>query len=94
VVLVGGVLPGLEGLETAKRIKSLPDAPVVVVTSFADSEPVRREAWMSGADAFVAKTDLAEQLPSLLAQAARGERPCPPHPPRSRFRPPESETSG
>jgi len=71
VVLVGGVLPGHEGFETARRIKALPGAPLVVVTSFADSESVRHEAWISGADAFVAKTDLTEQLPSLVAAASQ-----------------------
>src|SRR5262245_27101626 len=69
VVLVGGVLPGLEGLEAARRIKAVPGAPLVIVTSFSDTESVRLEAWMAGADAFIAKTDLAEQLPALLEVA-------------------------
>ncbi len=90
VVLVGGVLPGLEGLETARRIKALEDAPLVVVTSFADSESVRLEAWMAGADAFVAKTELTEQLPALLAGAARGKRPLHSGAHRARVRPPEN----
>ena len=80
VVLVGGVLPGLEGLETARRIKAMPGAPLVVVTSFADSASVRREAWMAGADAFIAKTDLPEKLPALLAEARIGQAPRPARP--------------
>ena len=71
VVLVGGVLPGLEVFEAARRIKAIPDAPLVVVTSFSDTPSVRLEAWMSGADAFIAKTDLAEKLPELLRVAGR-----------------------
>ena len=91
VVLVGSVLPGLAGLDTARRIKALPDAPLVVVTSFADEESVRLEAWMAGADAFVAKTELTEQLPALLAGSAGDERPLRSRPPRLRVGPPEDE---
>ncbi len=91
VVLVGGVVPGLEGLETARRITALPDSPLVVVTSFADSDSVRLEAWMAGADAFVAKTDLAEQLPGLLEGGARSERLSRPRPKLPRVRPAEHD---
>jgi CheY-like chemotaxis protein len=71
VVLVGGILPGLEGLEVARRIKAIPGSPLVVLTSFSDTDSVRLEAWMAGADAFISKTDLAEKLPALLAVAER-----------------------
>jgi len=59
-------LPGIDGIEATRRIKSLaPDLKVVVLTLDASAE-MRRAALGAGADYFIAKDRLYEEFPELV----------------------------
>ena len=61
-------MPDLNGLETMDRIRPLlPDARVVIFTVH-DTEAVRAECLARGADGFVSKNRLREELPALIAR--------------------------
>jgi len=74
VVLMDVAMPGVNGFEATRRIKSKPGAPLVILLTFHDSETARVEALAAGADGFVPKTKVTEDLTrvirSLLAQSA------------------------
>jgi DNA-binding response OmpR family regulator len=67
-------MPDMNGFEATRRIKSKPGAPLVILLTFHDSETARVEALAAGADGFVPKTKVTEDLMrvirSLLAQSA------------------------
>jgi len=78
LVLVSTSLDGMNGFETTRRIKSSPDAPLVVMLAFHDSETAQLEAWAAGADGFVSKAETTERLMPVVRdllqqQAERGE---------------------
>lgn len=62
LVLMDAVLPGSSGFETARKIKQRENAPKIIILTFHDSQAARLEAWAAGADQFVAKADLADEL--------------------------------
>jgi DNA-binding NarL/FixJ family response regulator len=70
LVVMDAVMPTMGGFEATRRIKERHDAPRVVVVSLNDSKAMRDEAWVSGADGFVAKADLTAALLPLI-QALR-----------------------
>jgi DNA-binding NarL/FixJ family response regulator len=74
VVLLDVRMPGIDGIETARRLKTLPAPPVVVmVTSF--SEPrFRQEAMAAGADAYVVKHCVAAEMEGVLRRLSRPSR--------------------
>ena len=63
------MLPGMDGLACLKKLqlKAAPDPAlrVVIVTALNDADK-QREALSHGAEAYVLKPDLFEQLPQLL----------------------------
>lgn len=69
LVLMDAFMPGMDGFEATRRIKSRPDAPFVVILSVHDGETMEREAWAAGADAFVAKSDFARAIPDRIRKA-------------------------
>jgi DNA-binding NarL/FixJ family response regulator len=79
VVLMDLEMPGIGGLAAMRRIKALLGPPAIVVVTLHDSETMRREAAAAGADAFVPKSRVTEDLlPTLEAlfpsqPEARGE---------------------
>ena len=77
VVLMDVAMPDVNGFEATRRIKSKPGAPLVILLTFHDSETARVEALAAGADGFVPKTKVTEDLMrvirSLLAQGAGQE---------------------
>lgn len=73
LVLLDLMLPGESGLEllrTLRRDPELAAVPVVVVSAWADEEH-RREAEDAGADLFLAKPFLPEELGAIAAQLLR-----------------------
>ena len=69
LVLLDLMLPGMDGLACLKQLQ-LKDRPkpalrVVIVTALNDADK-QREALANGAEAYVLKPDLFEQLPQLL----------------------------
>ena len=73
LVLMDVSLPDVSGFEVARRIKSRPSAPLVVLLSFYDSRVARLEAWAAGADGFVPTAETAECLRPLLGDLLRKE---------------------
>ena len=69
LVLLDLMLPGMDGLSCLKQLQlkppSGPPLRVVIVTALNDDDK-RREALSNGAEAYVLKPDLFEQLPQLL----------------------------
>jgi CheY-like chemotaxis protein len=86
LVLMDAVMTGMDGFEATRRLKSEGIVPWIVVISFHDSQAVRHEAWAAGADGFVSKAELGEELLPLILRLTGGERrdqdPDPPGPPR------------
>ncbi len=66
VVLMDLEMPGIGGLAAIKRIKDLIAPPLVIVVTLYDSQDVRSQATVAGADAFVPKTRIATDLLSTL----------------------------
>ncbi len=69
LVLLDLMMPGMDGLCCLKQLRrkaTAKQAPrVVIVTALNDADK-RREALSNGAEAYVLKPDLFEQLPQLL----------------------------
>jgi DNA-binding NarL/FixJ family response regulator len=71
VVLMDLSLPGLHGLAATRLLKRAhPDVKVVVVTVHAESA-YRRAALDSGADAFVLKKAIADELVAAIRRVGR-----------------------
>jgi DNA-binding NarL/FixJ family response regulator len=62
VVLVDIELPQMNGLEVVRRLKAQKPAIQLIVLSMHDEDSVRREAFKAGADAYVAKANVADEL--------------------------------
>jgi DNA-binding NarL/FixJ family response regulator len=68
VVLMDLAMPGMGGFEAIRALKQRPAPPAVIAVSLYDSQAVRGEASMAGADDFVPKA----RLSTLLVPALRG----------------------
>jgi DNA-binding NarL/FixJ family response regulator len=66
LVLMDLSMPGMDGLEATRCIKSQPQAPCVVISTLYDSTEHRRAAAAAHADGFVAKPELGSQLVPLI----------------------------
>lgn len=66
-VLMDLEMPGIGGLAAIRRIKSLVGPPVVIVVTLHDSDRMRRESAHAGADAFVPKSRVTQDLLPTLA---------------------------
>ncbi len=74
IVLMDLAMPGLGGFEAIRALKESPAAPPVVAVSLHDSQVIRSEASMAGADAFVPKALLSTQLLAALHAVRAGDR--------------------
>lgn len=71
LVLLDYQMPGLNGIETTRRLKARdPHLPVVIVTAH-DDEAYRIAAREAGADGWVSKTQIAEELSGILERLGR-----------------------
>ncbi len=74
LILMDIGLPGISGLEAARRIRDeLPSAAIVMVTAV-EEWGQREVAAELGAAGFVLKDQMADELPSLLSQIAARPR--------------------
>lgn len=73
VVLTDLIMPGLDGIETTRRLRAEhPDVVVIVLTSFGEADRVRA-ALAAGAAGYVLKDADVEELASAIRAARRGE---------------------
>jgi two-component system, NarL family, response regulator LiaR len=73
VALVDIDLPGMDGIETTRRLKELaPSIQVVIITAFQHPQVVAR-AIEAGACGFVPKTQAVDRLVDTVRRAAGGE---------------------
>lgn len=68
LVLTDLTIPDMNGFEVTRRIKESPGAPRVVVVSLHESETARMEAWSAGADGFVAKARVMDELMPVIRE--------------------------
>jgi DNA-binding NarL/FixJ family response regulator len=72
LVIMDLAMPGMGGMEATRRLKSRHPAPLVIILSLHDDEAYRRMARQAGADGFIAKSELGEELLPLI----RSLSPC------------------
>ena len=69
LVLLDLMLPGMDGLTCLQQLQLNAEtkrAPRVVIVTALNDEEMRREALSNGAETYVLKPDLFDQLPQLL----------------------------
>jgi DNA-binding NarL/FixJ family response regulator len=75
VVLMDIHMRGIGGLEATRRLKCLAEPPCVVVVTTFDADSLRRAAYAAGADAYLLKAQIGEELEAALRSdcSARGD---------------------
>lgn len=68
VVILDIAMPGLNGLETAKRIREVDADIKLLVVSLHSTPEYRAAAAAIGVDAYVCKANLVPELPRVLAE--------------------------
>lgn len=67
LVLLDLRMPGMDGIEVLRRLTALRHQAVVVALTMHDSPRYREAATAAGARAFLAKAEMAERLPDVIA---------------------------
>jgi DNA-binding NarL/FixJ family response regulator len=74
VVIMDLVMPGLDGIEATRRIHAANAGTRVIILTMHDSEVLVRRVLIAGADGYVLKSDLANQLKTAVKSVCRGQR--------------------
>ena len=78
LILMDLIMPRMNGLDATRQVKSLPNAPIVIILTGHDTPEYRSAAATAGADGFVHKPALFEELLPLMRRltnfAAEKER--------------------
>ena|SRR3989338_5965790 len=70
LILLDLIMPQMSGLEMTQQVKSLPNAPIVIILTGHDTPEYRSEAIVAGADGFVYKPELFHDLLPLMHRLA------------------------
>jgi CheY-like chemotaxis protein len=74
LVLMDRHMPGLDGAEATRRLKQLPNPPIIFLVTSDDSPESRARSLNAGADAFLVKAaDLAVQLNTAIQNSFTDE---------------------
>jgi DNA-binding NarL/FixJ family response regulator len=87
LVIMDAFMPVVDGFAATRAIKARRAAPWVVMVSVHEGTTMEHEAWAAGADAFVAKANLADRLPDAIRDLRGGQAtrlPTAAHPPARR----------
>ena len=74
LVLVDLVMPGMNGLDLTRQLRTLPQPPRVVVLTLAEHPAYVEHARLAGADGLLSKYEITSRLMPLIAQLF-GEQP-------------------
>src|SRR5262245_9964802 len=69
MVLMDVEMPGMDGLETTRRLQALPLPPKVLLVSIYDSEARRYDALSAGADGYIGKWEFPWRLTAAMWMA-------------------------
>jgi DNA-binding NarL/FixJ family response regulator len=74
LVVLDVALPGIDGLEVARRIRALRAAPRILILTGRNDGPTVLGAMRAGAHGYLLKTTGMDQVASAMLRVARGER--------------------
>jgi DNA-binding NarL/FixJ family response regulator len=74
LILLDIGIPGLSGIEVAKRLRSISSGPAIIFVSLEHSPHVIAEALLVGASGYVWKFDAGLELLSAIASVMAGEK--------------------
>ena len=66
VVVMDVAMPGMNGLDATRHLKSVPDSPLVVIATMHDHDEMRAAVKEVQADGFVPKSRFCLELPGLI----------------------------
>lgn len=66
LVILDLVMPGMSGLEVTRRLKASPKAPHILLLSLHEHYVYNTAALRAGADGFLAKSEMGEQMLPLI----------------------------
>jgi DNA-binding NarL/FixJ family response regulator len=72
LVLMDAAIVEMNGFEASGKIKSHPNAPLVVLMTLHPSQTTLQEAWAAGADGLVSKIEITSELIPLVKELMRG----------------------
>jgi CheY-like chemotaxis protein len=75
IVLTDLAMPEMDGLELTRRLATRPERPTIIIMSAHDLPTYRQATREAGADAFVTKADLVNQLEPLMRHLFNRPRP-------------------
>jgi DNA-binding NarL/FixJ family response regulator len=74
VVLLDLSLPGIDGLETLRRLRRLPARPRILILSMHDEAHIVAQALADGADGYLLKDSMDDELFQAIEAVLRGQR--------------------
>ena len=74
LVLMDVVMPEMDGLDATRQIKSRPSAPRVIIMTATPTPEYQAAARSAGADEFLKKSEIRQQLPALLDSLYKQKR--------------------
>jgi DNA-binding NarL/FixJ family response regulator len=68
LMLVDIAMPDMNGLDLTRAIKAMPNSPTVIIVTMYDTPAYKKAAGRAGADGFVGKSNLGEDLRGMIAR--------------------------